>query len=867
MKPQTSHPEQITHKLFNNTLTISGKGAMLDYECSEAWRNYKDDIVTVVIEDGVVEIKQGVFSFYDNLTAINIPKSVTNIEHGALGYDETMETVNVDSNNPVYSSENGVLFDKAKTTLLFFPRGIKSQEYTIPKTVTEIDSVVFDIWENMTSIHVENENSVYSSKNGVLFNKSKTVLKLYPAAKTDKNYVIPSSVRTIGYGAFKYCRNLTAVTIPKSVKNIRSYAFSNCSGLISITIPNAVRNIEDSAFYGCSNLISITIPPSVKNIGYDTYGFWGETFGRCASLIAINVDENNPTYSSCDGILFNKEKTLLIRYPAAKTDSNYFIPDGVVEIERNAFENCANLTSVNIPDSVTKIGSSAFRFCRALTSVNIGNGVVEIGSWAFGSCKNLISINIPDSVTMIDSYAFENCSNLTSINIPNSIKEIAHKAFSGCTALTSARIPDSVTNIEDYAFGGCGKSCANCGSAGCTGLTSVTIPKNVEKIGRLAFRNCKGLISIEVDKDNAAFCSENGVLFDKEKTTLLQYPSSKTDTNYIIPDSVTQIGDYAFCECKNVTAVMLPNGLITIGGAAFANCKNLTAITIPDSVTNIGDEAFEKSGLTAIFIPKSVAKIEESAFGRCSNLTSFDVDADNPMYSSENGVLFNKDKTLLIQFPQAKSKIDSVYTIPDSVAIIGKNAFFCSWLYSVTIPNGVTTIENTAFCGCYRLNSITIPSSVTTIKGGFWGSLSLNSIDVNNDNSMYSSENGVLFNKSKTVLISYPAGKMGDYVIPDGVTSIGSSAFYCSKLHSISIPSSLTSMGQDALRSCKNLKHIILKCKNPPIINEIMYRTTFDDIDKNTCILHVPLGSKNKYANANRWKEFKNIMGTSKNQN
>ena len=381
------------------------------------------------------------------------------------------------------------------------------------------------------------------------------------------------SVTSIGDCAFRYCTSLKSITIPNRVMEIGSSAFSGCSSLTSITIPNSVTEIGVYAFKGCTSLTSITIPNSVTNIGDST--FWG-----CSSLTAIYVAVDNKNYTSVNGILFNKDKTALICYPAGKTDKSYNITNSVTSIGDYAFNGCSSLTSVTIPNSVTEIGGSAFVGCASLKSITMPNSVTSIGDMAFYKCSSLTSITIPDSVTSIGSSAFSDCSKLRSITIPNSVTSIGAWAFNGCTGLTA----------------------------------------------------------INVAMENQNYVSPDGVLYNKDKTTIICYPAGKKGNNYKIPDGVTEIGSIAFSRCSSLTSVTIPNSVTSIGSGAFNGCTSLTRVTIPNSVTKIGWNAFSGcTSLTSITIPNSVISIDWYAFRGCTSLKSI--------------------------------------TMPNSVTSIGKNAF------------------------------------------------------------------------------------------------------------------------------------------------------------------------------------------------
>ena len=240
-----------------------------------------------------------------------------------------------------------------------------------------------------------------------------------------------------------------------------------------------------------------------------------------------------------------------------------------------------NIKTVIIEQGITNIGNQAFEGCANLTSVIISYGVTNIGTSAFADCVRLTEIDIPNSVTTIGSFAFARCTSLTSIVIPNSVTIIGIDAFRDCTALASVIIGESVTNIGSWAF------------AGCTSLTSIMIPSSVTSIGSSVFNGCTNLTAIDVDTENPAFSSENGVLFNKNKTGLIRFPQGKQVTDYSIPNSVTDIWSNAFDGCANLTNIVIPNSVTNISAQAFRGCTSLTSIVIPNSVTRIGWGAFD----------------------------------------------------------------------------------------------------------------------------------------------------------------------------------------------------------------------------------------------------------------------------------
>ena len=611
-----------------------------------------------------------------------------------------------------------------------------------------------------------------------------------------KTVTIGNSVTAIGDNAFYWC-SLTSVTIGDSVTTIGDHAFSGCTSLTSVTIPDSVTTIGNFAFTSCTALTNVTIPDSVTTIG-------DRTFDSCYILTSIEVDADNEYYSSDSfGVLYNKDKTELIHYPAGNARTEF-----------------------TIPDSVTTIGEGAFRYCDGLTSVTI-----------------------PDSVTTIGEGAFHSCDSLTSVTIPDSVTTIGDEAFAYCDSLTSVTIPDSVTTIEGWAF------------RDCDSLTSVTIPDSVTTIGGSAFYCCYSLTSIEVDADNEYYSSDLfGVLYNKDKTTLIQYPIGNERTEFTIPDSVTTIGDCAFAACTSLTSVTIPDSVTTIGDYAFRDCDSLTSVTIPDSVTTIGKYAFRDcNSLTSVTIPDSVTTIGKYAFAWCDSLTDVyyngtEEDWNEIAIGSDNEPLLNatihynevededisgtcgESLTWTFDEETGELKIDGTgamynynydnrpwesykyeiktVTISYSVTAIGDYAFaYCDRLTSVIIPDSVTTIGDSVFTYCKGLKSVTIGNGVTEIGRAFNSCFSLTNIEVDNDNQHYSSDSfGVLYNKDKTELIKYPVGnKRVSFTIPDSVAIIGYQAFdSCDNLTSVTIPDSVITIGSWVFFECDGLTSVTI---------------------------------------------------------
>mgnify|MGYP002523255243 CR=1 FL=1 len=427
---------------------------------------------------------------------------------------------------------------------------------------------------------------------------------------------IGEGITTVSSGAFSGCSSLTEVTVPESVTTIGYNVFSYCTSLTEITIPEGVTTIGDGAFWGCSSLKEIIIPESVTTIR-------DRVFSDCTSLTEIAVAEGNTAFVSVDGVLYNRERTILCAYPGGKAAERFLIPETVTMIQNGAFKGCRSLAEIVIPASVTSIGYGAFSGCSSLTEITIPEGVTSIGDRAFSGCSSLTEITIPESVTAIGNSAFSSCEKLTSVTFAENsqLESIGHYAFSECSSLKKITIPASVTSIDYSAF------------FGCTSLTEITIPA-----------------------------------------------------------SVTTIGDEVFCECSSLKKITIPASVTSIGYSAFSGCSSLTEITIPASVTTIGDEVFcECRSLTEITIPAGVTSIADRAFAGCTSLTGITVAEENGAYTAVDGVLYDKPVQKLLAYPAGKA--ETAFTLPDAVTSVVDYAFeACNGLKKIIFPEALEKI-------------------------------------------------------------------------------------------------------------------------------------------------------------------------------
>ena len=471
------------------------------------------------------------------------------------------------SNSKVISALQGLMCDKDFCTLYsLFMLALARKELSACSFKLFIGKKPLlpqTIEDLSTKVTWEELKEAFTDEWGVEYSKDRRKLLKAPQG-LNGTYSIRKGTKIIcdwafGWSKFIGRRSLTSLVIPDSVTNIGDYAFSGCSSLSSVVIPDRVTSIGDCAFENCSSLTDIVIPDGVTNIG------------KCA-------------FEGCRSL------------------TDIVIPDGVTSIGDCAFEGCRSLTDIVIPDGVTSIGDCAFANCFSLTGIVIPDSVTGIGKIAFSGCSSLSSVVIPDSVSCIGSGAFKNCSSLSSLVIPDCVTSIGNYAFAYCKSLTDIVIPNSVTSIGDNAF------------RHCSSLSSVVIPESVVNLNGNPFCRWDGGLKCL----SPYFIYDNKVLFDKDKSKIIAFRDKNT-TSYVIPDSVTRIGESAFRGCSFLNSVVIPDGVTSIGEYAFRHCSSLSSLVIPDSVTSIECYAFSGcESLSSIVIPDSVTSIGYHAFASCN---------------------------------------------------------------------------------------------------------------------------------------------------------------------------------------------------------------------------------------------------------
>ena len=818
---------------------------MAFYACGE--------LTSLIIPNTVTTIKTSSIRRCSKLKSIIIPKTVTTIypfafsENDLLtiyceaeskptdwngswnlddntvvwGYDPNAKywNVTVSANNTSYGSvsDGGMVKDGTSITINANPAsGYKFVKWsndlttaTATITVTSDLDLVAEFAEISLKYEVTGSNTVQVVHSEDYKNLTDIVIPETVVIE-GKTY----TVTCIGGSAFSGCGSLKTIVIPNTVTTISGSAFQNCRSLNSITIPQHLTEIEQLTFANCTNLSSIIIPISVSNMGNNV--FYG-----CSDITIYCEAESKPdgwnnNWYSGDNVVWDYK---LFHF---EITSNTTVE--VVKLNNNI-----DLTDIVIPETVvidgktytvTSIGNDAFYYRYDMTSITIPNTVTHIGKEAFGYCSGLTSITIPNSVTSMDKAVFKGCSSLESITLPYAFKQplgyiFGESEYEGAIKTVQEqlleRTPNTISHewfefyipstLKSVTING-GKL-ANSAFYNCNGLSTIIIGYSVTTISEEAFYGCGGLTTVVIGN----FEGGEDVYGNNSLATV------------IIGDGVKSVGGYAFRGCNNLKTVIIGDSVTDIGDGAFNNCDRLTSVVIGESVKSIGEDAFYGCGsLKSVVIGKSVDSVGDYAFNGCDSLSSVIIKSDvnlsiSELWIKKDGVQYRvENKNTVSVDHDYEYDYSGDIVIPATVTAgtifdvksIAPYAFNYDSITSITIPNSVTEIGEAAFSHCRCLTTITIPNSVVSIGGwAFNTCTSLTEINVESGNTEYVSVDGVLFNKDKTILISYPAGKTGEYIIPSSVKEIATHAFSgCNDSTTIIIPKTVRTIDYYAFYDC-----------------------------------------------------------------
>ena len=539
-----------------------------------------------VFNENIAESDTGIVTALYNAGLCANPSFITKDEAALVTADDLQSGTSA-STSIFYSQRSSI---KSFNGFKYFTGVTTIKDYTflscgnltsieIPEGVTSLGNSCFESCSKLASIEIP--EGVTSLGNSCFSGCSSLV-----------SATLPSTINSISWNCFRNCSKLTSVTLPPTLNSISDSCFYGCSSLTSIVIPEGVTSLGQESFYGCSSLTSIEIPSTVTSIN-------SFCFNYCGSLL-INVSVKNKTFSSVDGVLFNANKSSLIRYAKDKIQSDYIVPAGTTSLGGSCFYDCGNLTSIVIPEGVTSLGSSCFYYCRSLVSATLPSTLTSIGEYCFYGCSKLTSIEIPEGVTSLLYRSFCDCSSLTSIKIPSTITTFGSQCFYGCRNLTSIVIPEGVRFLPESIF------------SRCSNLASITLPSTLTSIGEYCFQDCSKLASIEIPSTITTFGNSC-------------FLGCSSLTSIIIPEGVTSLRR-CFYGCSNLASITLPSTLTSLGQETFYNCSNLTSITLPSTLDSLDNFCFYGcSSLTSIIIPEGVRHIGEYCFYGCSSLTSLTI--------------------------------------------------------------------------------------------------------------------------------------------------------------------------------------------------------------------------------------------------
>ncbi len=757
-----------------------------------------------VIKDGrtytIIGIDQNAFKNNTRLTKVEVPYTIKSLGNSAFEGCSNLASINIPETVTTLGNK---LFQKC-TSLT---------KISIPDSVTTAGTNLFTECTKLNKVTI---GKGLTTLGGYMFSKCSSLTSL----------TIPQTITTFGSNLFQDCANLTSVNIPTGVTELPSRLFSGCKKLILPELPAGLTTLGNYVFAGCDAITTLTLPSTITTAGSNALAGLNniEEITIPCSLTNMNSLVLDSVLSAKISVIPGTENKIVGKLFKGTNIQSIILCEGITEIVENAFSRCESLTTIEIQNGLTTIGAYAFNRCTSLTSIKIPDSIETIGYNAFEGCGNLttnsdIDVNylgntnnpyvvlysltnkeitqyeIKDHCRVIYQNAFSRCGELVSVSLPNSLTDIGYGAFSNCSSLQEIVIPSSVITVGSCAFDFCNglqkvttptlegwlkisfgeyRSNPLCYTGelyiGENKITEIVIPNNTTKINSYVF---SGLTNIDkvVVSSLEAWLNINFATYESNPLSVANhfYVGNQEITELVIPNSVTEIKNYAFYNCKCITGLLIPKSVTGIGEGAFYGCDELTEVTfennsslksignfvfsgcskitsfeVPNGVTSIGSRALSHCGeLVNITIPNSVTEIGDAAFDGCLKLTnvmissleswvsiSFEIqtcDRANPLYYATHIFLNGIELINDIRMPEVTEIKPYVFAnymgefnliIPSSVKTIGQAAFeYCSNMLSVTFEGDsqLETIGGYAFSNCRSLTSFTIPKHVTEI--------------------------------------------------------------------------------------------------------------------------------------------------------
>lgn len=826
---------------------------------------------------------EDVFNGCTSLTTFYLPANVTTLP-GVFGGCTALANVEVDPNNPNFTSIDGVLFNKTESELLYFPQG-RDGTYTIPESVTTIANGVFRDNKSLTRITIP--QNVTKIGVNAFYGCSELVSVEFVESPVQGRSAEDSL--EIGAYAFYNCTKVKRITLPARTRVIGDYAFYYLTNLQTLNLNEGLVEIGASAIRSNSKLTSLYIPSTVKTLGLGAISYNSAltdvTFAPDSHLEVISDFAFYKTHLASITI----PKTVKIIGTSAFEDTteqsnggeSYTVPNGILakvsfeagsqleEIGARAFYYSNLLEEITIPKSVKVIGPYAFYYCSALKTLEFEEGGTEpltIGAsaayytslglltkttasgYSFYSAKSLEEVHLPSrtvelgggsyggcfswcdllrEVTFgensqlqnIGQYTFYECKKLERISLPNTMRNLApvgtvnrpaigERAFYYCEALESVVLAsggdsDRVITIGDYAFYNCKK------------LSELVLPARMGEYtksdgstlapfgGSSVFSGCESLTHIEIAAGGGGmYASNDGIVYSSDFKTVIYCPIVRSGEITILA-SATKIADKAFYGCTALTAINFEPGseLTEIGVSAFYNCRGITEMTLPSKVESIGANAFQNCvSLQEITLSSALTStaFDSTVFTGCNSLENVYIEDGNTSLKSEGGVLFDAKGTMLIYYPATRT--NASYTVPAGVTQIGVKAFYNNvYLRDVTLPSGLMTINNHAFDGCSALTRVNIPNTVTLIDDfAFNNCKALKTVEFEEGGrdelkigtGKYATSTSYQYSD-----VFYHTDSLKELALPERLTSIANRAFGYSGIKSISLPSTLKTLG------------------------------------------------------------------------